>query len=402
MPKGIPAGDTIGQRVKERREQRHWSVRYLASRAGYSASMVSQVERGLRSANNRYLLADFAAALECSVTDLTGEPFVPADRQLETAHARINALRAVLVEAAPDYPPDADRTPAPMSTVEDLYALAEVRADDYDLSTTTDVLTQVIPDIHAHATSGDRRAAELLVRASFNAVSVFRTLGYPGDALFAAERCREAARFLDDPVAMAVADAYRSMASVRGVSHRVGRTIAERAVDALTPHLQEDGALEILSILHLTSAYAAHGQHRTDDAAAHLDEAEQITARTGDGRAWGYFTGPSDVKVWRIGFEVDAGNPGRAVEIARETPIGQLPTFRQMYAYLDLSRALSGIRGKERDAVRALLAAERVAPQFTRSNPMARETARAIAERARQAAVGTELRGFCERSGVPL
>jgi len=401
-PRGTPAGDTIGQRVRERRQHRGWSLRFVASRMDMSPSGLSMIERGQRSANNRYLLADLAVALECSVADLTGEPYLPADRQLEVAHARVNALRAALVEAAPDYPPDSDRTPAPMPKVESLYALAEARADDYDLAVTTDVLTQVIPDLHAHALAGDRRAAELLVRAAFNSVSVFRTLGYPGDALFAAERCRDAARFLDDPVAIAVADSYRAMASVRGVSHRVGRTIAERAADGLTPHLDQPGALEVLSILHLTAAYAAHGQRRTEDAAGHLAEAERITARTGDGRAWGYFTGPSDVQVWRIGLEVDAGNPGRAVEIARETPVGQLPTFRQMYVHLDLARALSGMRGKERDAVRQLLAAERVAPQFARSNPLARETARAIAERARTAAVGTELRGFCERSGVAL
>lgn len=402
MPRGVAAGDTIGQRIKERRQHRGWSLRFLASRMDMSPSGLSMIERGERSANNRHLLNDLAAALECSVADLIGEPFLPADRQLETAHARVNALRGVMVEAAPGYPPDNDRAPAPMETVESLYALAESRADDYDLAVTTDVLTQVIPDIHAHATAGDRRAAELLVRASFNAVSVFRTLGYPGDALFAAERCREAARYLDDPVAIAVADAYRAMASVRGVSHRVGRTIAERAVDELAPHLDQPGALQIAGILHLTQAYAAHGQRRADDAAEHLDEAEAIAARTGDGRAWGYYVGPTDVKVWRIGFEVDAGNPGRAVEIARDTPTGTLPTFRQMYVYLDMARAFSGMRGKERDAVRSLLAAERVAPQFARSNPLARETARAIADRARRAAIGTELRGFCERSGVAL
>jgi transcriptional regulator with XRE-family HTH domain len=310
MTKGRPADDTIGQRIRELRTHRRWSVRHLASAAGISPSALSMIERGQRSANNRYLLADLAAALECPVTDLTGEPYAPADRQLETAHRRVSALRSVLVEAAPGYPPDDERQPAAMPAVESLYALAESRADDYDLAVTADVLTQVIPDIHAHAVGGDRRAAELLVRASFNAVSVFRTLGYPGDALFAAERCAEAARFYDDPVAIAVADAYRAMSSVRGVSHRVGRTIAERAVDGLTPHLQAPGALEILGILHLTAAYAAHGQRRADDAAGHLDEAERIAERTGNGRAWGYFTGPADVKVWRVGLEVDAGNPG--------------------------------------------------------------------------------------------
>lgn len=62
-----------------------WSIHHAASRAGIAHTTWMRVERGeLRT--DRYLVADIAAALECSVVDLTGQPYAPADRRLEAAH----------------------------------------------------------------------------------------------------------------------------------------------------------------------------------------------------------------------------------------------------------------------------------------------------------------------------
>lgn len=93
------AGDqTIGERIRARRLLRSWSVRHAADRAGISHASWSRIERGLQAADNRFVLADIAAALECSIVDLTGTPMPSADRRAAAAQAGVRAVRTALVE----------------------------------------------------------------------------------------------------------------------------------------------------------------------------------------------------------------------------------------------------------------------------------------------------------------
>ena len=112
----------------------------------------------------------------------------------------------------------------------------------------------------------------------------------------------------------------------------------------------------------------------------------------------GLFFGPTNVGIWRIGIEADGGDPGYAARIARATDPAAIPAgFRQVFYYADTARALARLRGRDREAVRFLLTAERLAPQHVHTSAMARETTRALLERSRREAGGTELRGLCER-----
>ncbi|WP_232377006.1 hypothetical protein [Micromonospora humida] len=58
---------------------------------------MARIERS-QQRTDRYMVVDLAAALECSVVDLTGRACVPADRQLDAV--RIDAER--FDKAAPD------------------------------------------------------------------------------------------------------------------------------------------------------------------------------------------------------------------------------------------------------------------------------------------------------------
>jgi transcriptional regulator with XRE-family HTH domain len=88
----IPANPSIGERIKTRRQLRRWSIRHASSRAGIAHTTWSRIERG-EMRTDRYMIADLAAALECSVTDLTGQPYAPADRTLEAAHIHVERGR---------------------------------------------------------------------------------------------------------------------------------------------------------------------------------------------------------------------------------------------------------------------------------------------------------------------
>ena len=84
------------------------------------------------------------------------------------------------------------------------------------------------------------------------------------------------------------------------------------------------------------------------------------------------------------------------METAAHLNVATLPPIRQVNLYTDLARALTDVR-RDDEAVRMLMAAERVAPQHTRSSAAARETARSLLHKARRASA---VQGLCERMGV--
>jgi hypothetical protein len=141
-------------------------------------------------------------------------------------------------------------------------------------------------------------------------------------------------------------------------------------------------------------------RERPDEARAHAAEADRLAGVTGETTVWAMGFGPTNVGIWRVGLEVDAGDPQEAAHIAQGVQPGVLQWPSREAAYwLDLSRALTDLR-RDDAAVRALLTAERIAPQLTRSSVAARESARFLLHRARQAAGGPELRGLAERLHV--
>jgi hypothetical protein len=98
----------------------------------------------------------------------------------------------------------------------------------------------------------------------------------------------------------------------------------------------------------------------------------------------------------------DGADPGEAVTIAREVNsagIAAIALSRQTAFYVDTARALSNI-GRDAEALRMLLLAERIAPQRVRLSPIVAETVRSLLERARRGRGWAELRGLCERVGV--
>lgn len=388
MPRAEQHEDNIGVRLRALRERRGWSIRFVASRADINASTLSRLERGLRSSSNRFLLHDLAAALECSVVDITGQPYPASDAALERAHRGMTALRAALVEAAPDEPATEAEPVIPMPRLAELAALTESRYDAADSSGMVDLLAQTIPQQHAHGVAGDREAVRLLAQSAYAAESIFRSLGYPAESWIAAERCREAAEWLDEPVVVAIADCKRAASAAGCIGYRRGQTIAARAIDAVQPHLGQPDGLVALGMLHLNSSASSMGQQQTDTAVDHLTEAERIAERTGETTSWRLWFGPANVAVWRVGIEVDAGRPGPALELARKTTVSGLPAFRQATFYTDIARGLATDRRTHDRAVQALLTAERAAPQQMRSSPLARETARDLRDTARRLASG--------------
>ncbi|MFC3499601.1 helix-turn-helix domain-containing protein [Micromonospora krabiensis] len=396
-PSGEPG---IGERIRARRQLRGWSIRYAASRAGVSHATWSRIERGRQAADNRFTLADIAAALDCAPAELTGVPVPAADRDVVAAHADVYAIRQALVDVDLSEPGTEPSTPLP--ELARTATLVDTLRQACDYAGAARLLPRLLRGLHAETAGPDRAVAlRLLCDVTFIASSVLRNLGRPADAWLGAERCRDAAEATDDLTLRGYAAYARACAAASCGSYQRGLTLAERAVDELRGHTHEAGVSEVLGALLLVCAMASRGRGRLDDSRAWSAEAAELAGHTGETSTMGLYFGPTNVAIWQIGIEADGGDPGRAAEIARVTNPTAIPVgFRQVFYYADTARALTRLRNRDREAIRFLLTAERLAPQHVHTSALARETTRALLDRSSRRAGGTELRGLAERLQV--
>ncbi|MCU7730771.1 helix-turn-helix domain-containing protein [Actinoplanes sp. KI2] len=391
------ADPTIGERIRVRRLLRGWSIRYAASRAGVSHATWSRIERGRQAADNRFTLADMAAALECSPDELAGGPTPAGDRAAAAALAGLRGIRQALVDI--DLTEPGLTIGPPVAELAAAVELLGTLLDGCDYAGAARLLPGLLRDLHAETAGPDReRALRLLCDAAFNASTLLRNLGHPAEAWLGAERCRDAADAAGDPVLRAYA-AYSMANAARSCgSHQRALTIAERAVDDLRRHLSRPGAAEMAGTLHLICASASRGRDRIDDSRSWTAQAVALARRTGETTTLGMYFGPTNVDLWRINIEVNQGDPARAVEIARRAnPAAIAAGLRQVFYYTDTARALAKLGGKDREAIRLLLTAERLAPQHVHTSADASATVRTLLERSSRRAGGSELRGLAER-----
>ncbi len=395
MPRrAVPMDSSIAERIKARRGLRGWSVRHAASRAGIAHTTWSRIERGeLRT--DRYMVADIAAALECSITDLTGQPYAPADRQLEAAHIAAERLWQTMMALPLDEPPSAGSEPTgnlwrEAELVRELYARA-------DYAGTLGRLVGLVPMLHLAAHGPDSATAlTAAVQVYGVGMGALVSLGHLAYGWLAAQRCTEAAQRLGDPAALAVAAINRGRVSANTGAYGPAFATVDRAADELELHPDGPAALDVLGFSHLARAHHATGLHNEAAATRHLAEAARLAERTGETATWDLQWGARNVGLWTVAHQIDTGRPTEALETATALDVATLPPIRQVNLYTDLARALADVRRND-EAVRMLATAERVAPQHTRSSAAARETARLLLHQARRAST---IQGLAERMGV--
>jgi hypothetical protein len=264
------------------------------------------------------------------------------------------------------------------------------------------MLPGVLRELHAHTHGhGRREALRLLVRTADACSFVMRYLGYPGEAWLASNRSRDAAVVLEDPVMLGLsAWSLGHSATGCGAYGRALR-IAQTAAADLDPRTNITDAPEMLGQLQMLAAFCHLALGDRDQAEEWARESAAIAQRTGDTSTLGLNFGPTNANMWWISMEVDGGDPGKAVEIASRTNPSPVTVSRQTAFYADTGRALARI-GRDAEAIRMLLNAERLAPQRVHSSPLVRETTRLLLDRAQRRAGGPELRGLCERMGLPV
>lgn len=392
--------DGIGLAVRRARRAKGLTLEQVAGLAGHTKSWLSKIENGTMPLDKRADIAALATALDVSADALLGEPAPEVHAGREAWN--LVPLRSVLLDASPDNPPD---IPArPVALLRDLNTQADdaLRWSKYD--TLLPLLPALIGELEVQAATADgghrEEALRLLVPATATAVITLRYAAQPDLAWVAAERGRQAAALLGDPVWEAAA-AY-GMAHARSSANRPrALMVMPQAADRFESLAGRSRmAREVYGMLRLSAALACavNGDHA--GAEDHGAEAARVAETLGDEPdAWELF-GVSNTGVWRTSMAVEAGNAERALEYAsRVEPRALASGNRRAALRMERGRAYA-MQGDDAKAVRELRLAERLSPAQVLNNPLLRELVRNSLDEARRKAGGKELRALAWRMGV--
>ena len=382
----------IGQRLRMIRRRRGMGLKVTADFAGISKPYLSQLERGLRGFNRRGLLEDLAEAVGCSVADLTGQPYSLPDRHSADVAAAIAGISTVLHDTTLVDVPDVPVRPLPELAGATVLAHAHIDAAHYGLA--GQGLADLLIGLHVHAvtSSSEERIAALsmLAEACKVAYVLAKRTGQIELAGIAAQRGLDAARLAERPDLVGMLEMSRTSTLIGLGARRRGAVVCAetlREISALPGPTPDDTRVaEACGMLHLTTALIAARDGRTGDVDTHFAEARSLAAHTGERNHMRYHFGPTNVAAWELGLAVEAGTGPDAAERFAAAPI-DLSVFdskgRVAYVHFDVARAWSQAEGPhDQEAIRALDAADRLAPVRLRNDPIARDLVLTLDRRA--------------------
>ncbi len=395
MTSSTPEPAEIGVRARAIRRRRGLSLDVAAGLAGISKGYLSKLETGQRRFERRGLLDDLAAALGCSVADLTGQPYLPPDRATADALATVPGIQLAIYDCTLHDVPD-----MPARPVKELVGLARqanAHCDEARYALAGRDFGAVLSELHVHVVTGnpDTRRAVLaaLVEACLAASGTVRVLGHAELAVATARRAYDAAQLLGDPGLAAFAAMQRAGALIRiGARHRAATVLGDALVavePTADPTATDTRPAQAAGMLHLSFAQLASREGRAGDADTHLEQAAELAQRTGERNDLNFHFGSANVTAWSVSIAVELQRGPVAVEhTALDTPrlaavLGSAD--RRAGLHFDLARGWAQAEGaRDVEAIRHLDAADRIAPQRIRNDPIARDLVLMLDRRARR------------------
>ncbi|MGH3824931.1 MAG: helix-turn-helix domain-containing protein [Pseudonocardiaceae bacterium] len=392
---------TVGRRARQVRYARGKSLPVIAGLAGMSKSKLDRIERGEVALDRLSDIVALADALQIAPSELMKLPVpAPANGHTDsTTQAIALALDGIEVE----HP---GGLVLPVAVLRDRVAQIHQRTRACEFVQVASALPGLIRDLHATLNTGGRDHGELLNLAVHLHVHVTRIwVNQAGAELDLRRRVVFLARRLarEHGAATTVGVATFGVADVLAGGGEFDLALTE--LDGITSPATTTDTVGMIAALTVTRALLAVVDGRPGDADAPMDAAADMTERFGElGEAdpLGFGFGPTNVGFRRVRLALEGGEPDRAVRIAEGLHPERNPfPASRVYHWVGYGRALTRLRGRQNDAVRALRRAESIHPHRVQRDPFVRDALAKLVTRARHDAVGEELRGMARRAGLP-
>jgi hypothetical protein len=237
----------------------------------------------------------------------------------------------------------------------------------------------------------DRQTAlAALVDAWVIAAAVAKNFGFIDLSLAATQRGHDYAELHGGPGVLSFARWYLALGLMRLSARNRAAALLAQAISDFSPSIQlttsDTTVAQMVGLMHLTSAQTAARSKSSDDAHSHLDEADRIAQRVGERNALRRHFGPTNIATWRLAVGIELSEGARAYTDATNFPINVQvlgSSERTAALHLDFSRALAQEDGqRDWNAIRHLDAADRIAPQLIRPDPIARDLLTTLDRRA--------------------
>ena len=363
------------------------SQRELAVEMNRSESWVSQVERDVQPVERVGVLNDLSAALGVSIRELRPEALSepdqasgePAVNDLDGVRLNLSGHPALTRLFAPAAGPLGDATLDELERqVDQVWDLAHASR----FAELSAALTDVLPPLEDAARSTDsdeeRRRVHALRARIYQAVSAaFARQDEPDAAWVAADRAISAAELAGDRLDVIAGHFRLAHAFIRLCRYEQAEHVITTALDVLRPAAGEDSAApELLSLygaMHLVQAVVSGHEGDRARARTHLADAHGVAGRIGEDRN-DYDTefGPTNVLLHTVAVDVDLGDAGEALDIAKQVDASGLSPERQGRFLVDVARAHAQ-RRHVGEATAALVEADRLAPEHVRAHHAARD-----------------------------
>ncbi|GAB3679423.1 helix-turn-helix domain-containing protein [Saccharopolyspora tripterygii] len=388
--------DGVGTKLREIRKARGKSLAVVSGLAGISPSYLSRLESGDRALDRRSLIAALADALEVAPSEITGASL--AGPQEAGEDRALSEVRLTLLAVSMGEPRGHVLPVDPLRTRVDALLTAQRRCE-YALVGAQ--LPSLLRDLHQTLLTGrdSREILRMLVLTHVQGTQAWLgDIGASQDLAWqAVSLAQRAAEDLDEPLHSAVS----TFGTAFGLLGAGGFDLAAQALDRADPGTGTDEAMQLSGMLTLASSLVFAAQRDETQRSAALETAADLARHTGEGNAFDFGFGPSNVGVWRMSVALESGEHAEAAKIAETVDVEALPspTRRSAY-YRECGRALARLPKQRDEAVLMLRRAETISPARIHRHPFMRSVLSELLAKAKRDAIGRELRGMAYRSGL--
>ncbi|MGW2666107.1 helix-turn-helix domain-containing protein [Nocardia tengchongensis] len=382
--------DSVGARIARYRKIKGLTAQQLATAASVGYSTLRQVEAG-HSSPSTFWVGRIADALGIDASKLYAED----TEDVQTLDV-LPIIRRTL--AATDLMDDdiEPMTPAALApTVAKIGAWR--RGARY--RKIGDVLPGLVDQLLIAGHEHGEPAYALLTDAYRAANSLAHKFGYSDLSMTATERMLWAAEKSGDPLRVASVHYLKAATLARiGAGRQAMRLIDRTVADIEGLAAADRTAAAVLSTLHMRGGTIAATLGQADVSRDHLAEAERLVSGLPDTVVLDTVVGPTNVKLHQIAAEVDLGEAGRALDIARSTHLpADFASERRTYFWVDTARAHL-LAGDPDAAIEALMESREAAPEHFRASGTVKAAVRATADQQRRASRG--LRTLASAAGI--
>jgi transcriptional regulator with XRE-family HTH domain len=319
---------TTGKRIKHLRGS-DMTQQGLADAAGLSLAVVQKGEQDRGELSVGTLLR-IAHALNTDVSVLLGQQG-PRRGMNQTDRASLRQLSDAVHESALG---EWEGIEDP-SSVEVLAAARDRAWEAYWASNTAKVSSyakQVLMEgqvRYVSSTGAEREQLGAILASTYRvAASCATGFGQRDLALSALTSAKYLAREVDDPVLTALLESTLSWVYLRGAKLPRAVAVAERAALAIEPSFSNGSRPQLIAYGRLMISAAVAASRREDASAAdnYISQAHAAAARLGrDEKLYGTSFGPTAAKTEAVGIHVALKNYGRALQLANQPDMAELP-----------------------------------------------------------------------------